>query len=482
MVKARTVASAIFIAIGGFLFGYEMGIISSTIAQPHFKDYFSNPSDELAGGIVASFTGGAIVGTVIVSFLNDGIGRKWTLLTAASVTVFACALQAGSVTIAMLIAGRVIAGIAVGMMTSTVPMYCSEISPANVRGALSGLLQWMLSWGFLVAQWLGYGCTFANSSFQWRFPLAFQCLPSLILSIGMYWLPESPRFLMEKDRDAQCKEVIRLLHGTGDNDEFLELEFREIKDAITADRIAKRNSWKSMIANPKIRKRLLLGCGVQFFCQTSGLNVISYYGPRIYESLNITTQTSLMIIGISGTLALVYNTIALAFIDKVGRVKPLIVGALGCAAAMLVNAILSKYYPTDSDNADALRAQVAMTFVINFFFVALGVISWVYPAEIFPTEIRARGNAISTFTNWSVGLIFAQCSPIALGNIGFNYFYVFFVLNVIAACVFYLFYPETKGVTLEQMDEVFGDKIIPHALKDPKEANEAVEQLEKETA
>lgn len=238
---------------------------------------------------------------------------------------------------------------------------------------------------------------------------------------------------------------------------------------------------------------------MQFFCQTSGLNVISYYGkptpifqltdtyllvyhsgPRIYKSLNITTQTSLIIIGISGTLALVYNTIALTFIDKVGRVKPLIVGALGCAAAMLINAILSKYFPTDSDNADALRAQVAMTFVINFF-VALGVISWVYPAEIFPTEVRARGNALSTFTNWSVNLIFAQCSPIALGDIGFGYFYVFFGLNLVAATVFFLFYPETKGVTLERMDEVFGDKIqvVPDALGESEKAKVAVDELEK---
>lgn len=185
-----------------------------------------------------------------------------------------------------------------------------------------------------------------------------------------------------------------------------------------------------------------------------------------------------MIIGISGTLALVYNTIALAFIDRVGRVKPLIVGALGCAAAMLINAILSKYYPTDTDNADALRAQVAMTFVINFFFIALGIISWVYPAEIFPTEIRARGNALSTLTNWSVNLIFAQCSPIALENIGFNYFYVFFAFNLVAAGVFFLFYPETKGVTLEQMDEVFGDKIIPHALMEPEKAKAAMKELE----
>ncbi|KAL4900631.1 hypothetical protein BDW74DRAFT_188072 [Aspergillus multicolor] len=456
MVKARTVGSAVFIALGGFLFGYELGIISSTIAQPHFIAYFSEPSDALDGAIVSCFTGGAIIGTLVVSFLNDYLGRKWTLFIGASITTFGCALQAGAISMAMLIAGRSIAGVAVGIMTSTIPMFCSEIAPANVRGAMAGLLQWMLSWGFLVAQWLGYGCTFAASSFQWRFPLAFQCLPSLILGIGIYWLTESPRWLLEKERYEEGKKVIALLHGTGQNDDLLDLEYREICAAIQAEKSANHNTWRILFTSPTIRKRVLLGCGAQFFCQTSGLNVINYYGPRIYESLNINTQTSLMIIGISGTLSLLYTTAALALIDRVGRVKPLIVGALGCAAAMLINAVLNRFFPAGSENHHALRAEVAMNFVIQFFFVALGVISWVYPSEIFPTEVRAKGNALSTFTNWSVGLVFAQVSPIALAEVEFNYFYVFFVLNLVAAVVFSAFYPETKGLTLEEMDGLFG--------------------------
>lgn len=146
---------------------------------------------------------------------------------------------------------------------------------------------------------------------------------------------------------------------------------------------------------------------------------------------------------------------------------------------MLVNAVLSGYFPSTSNNHNALRAQVAMNFVIQFFFVALGVISWVYPSEIFPTEIRAKGNAISTFTNWTTGLIFAQASPVALSNIGFKYFYVFFVLNMIAAACFYLFYVETKGYSLEQLNEVFGDYatgvVFEEVNEDP--ANEKIYSL-----
>jgi MFS family permease len=204
-------------------------------------------------------------------------------------------------------------------------------------------------------------------------------------------------------------------------------------------------------------------------------------GPRIYESLKITTKTSLRIIGINGTLALLYTTITLACIDRVGRVKPMFLGALGCGVAMLVEAILSTYFPgATSSNSNALRARVPMAFVIGFFFVGLGVNSWVYPSEIFPTNIRAKGNYVTTFTNGTTGLVFAQISPTALGNIGFKYFYVFFAFNMISATCFYCFYPETKGLTLEQLDSLFGDQLVPHALQDPETARAVMDDKVRE--
>lgn len=189
------------------------------------------------------------------------------------------------------------------------------------------------------------------------------------------------------------------------------------------------------------------------------------YGPRIYEILGIDTQTSLMIIGISGALSILYCTIGLALLDRVGRIKPLMVSAIGLGSALLVNAVQAQYL--NPDNTNQLRSMVAMNFVFSLFYTPLGIISWVYPAEIFPVEVRALGNAITTFTNWLVNLVFAQFTPAALTSIGFRYFYVFFVFNVIAFLCFWLFYPETKGRTLEQMDVLFGDQLVPHALDDP---------------
>ncbi|WYZ44520.1 hypothetical protein EsH8_VII_000956 [Colletotrichum jinshuiense] len=331
MGKLITAFSGIFLAVGGFLFGYDSGIISSTLAQKQFIEYFGGSiSDSETGGIVSSFTGGAIVGCLVISFLADWVGRRLTVFIGSVIAVFGCALQAGSKTISMLIAGRFIAGIAVGILSAITPMYCSEIAQADIRGALSGLLQWMLSWGFFVAQWLGYGCSHVDSHFQWRFPLAFQVVPALIMAGGIWFLQESPRWLMEKERYDEARQVLKKLHGNGENDAFLELEYREIHDTIVADRSLNVIPWKAIFTRPSWRRRLLLGAGIQAFGQLSGVNVINYYGPRIYESLGIDNQTSLMIIGISGSLSIVWCTIGLWALERVGRVKPLIFSAVGC--------------------------------------------------------------------------------------------------------------------------------------------------------
>jgi hypothetical protein len=239
--------------------------------------------------------------------------------------------------------------------------------------------------------------------------------------------------------------VLQRLHqdGSAETDQLIELEFREIRDVIEADRINSSTSISKIFTKASWRKRLLLGCGVQAFGPLSGINVINYYGPEIYKILGIDNSTSLMIIGISGSLSIVYCTIGLWALERFGRVKPLIVSAAGLGAALVCNAAMSQHL--NPNNANMLRAMVAMNFVFSLFYTPLGIISWVYPAEIFPVEVRAFGNATTTFTNWVLNLIFAQFTPQALKTIGFRYFYVFFVFNVIAMLCYIFFYPGTYG-------------------------------------
>lgn len=276
MGRLRTAGSAVFLAIGGFLFGYDSGIISSTIAQPYFIQYMGAPTESQKGGIVSAFTGGAILGALSISFLADKLGRKLTVFIGSVVSILGCALQGGAVNIPMIIAGRLIAGMAVGLLSAIVPMYSSELATSEDRGKLSGLLQFMLSWGFFVAQWLGYGCFQIDSPFQWRFPLSFQVIPGLIMAAGIWFMPESPRWLIERERYQEAEDVLNRLHSNGRNAEFLRLEYREIRDTIVAEKAIAVGSWTEMVSRPSWRKRLALGMGVQAFGQLSGINVINY--------------------------------------------------------------------------------------------------------------------------------------------------------------------------------------------------------------
>jgi len=207
------------------------------------------------------------------------------------------------------------------------------------------------------------------------------------MGIGVWFLYESPRWLMEKDRHAEARLALRKMHGNGHNDEFLQLEFEEIRDTIVAEKAFQVVSWKALMSKPSWRKRLFLGCGIQAFGQLSGVNVINYYGNEIYKLLGIDTGTSLKIVGISGALSIVYCAIGLWLLDRVGRIKPMMVASGGCALALMVNAVLSQYYVANSDQAlskdgNALRAMVAMNFVFSFFFTMIGIITWVYVQAI----------------------------------------------------------------------------------------------------
>ncbi|PGG99463.1 hypothetical protein AJ80_09349 [Polytolypa hystricis UAMH7299] len=463
-----------FAALGSFLFGYDTGIIVPSIAQDDFTQHFGEGlNDASVGGIISSFTGGAIIGSAGVSYISDTYGRRVAIFVGGLLATLGAALQGGTINIAMLIAGRFIAGIAIGLMSATIPVYCSEVAPPRIRGLLAGLQQWMLGWGFVVAQWVGFGCSHSQTSFSWRFPLSLQALPGFVLAVGALFLPETPRWLIEHDMQEEGYKVLVRLHtnkrnntknsndnstGTTAAPSLVELEYKQISDSIALEHSeSAHSSWRDLLFNnPTWRHRILLAAGIQALTQCSGINVINYYGPRIYATLGFSTSRSLMIIGISGALAQTWNTVCLGLLDHIGRRKLLIPSMIGMGATLCVEATLTQYFnPDTSSNDHALRAAVAMYFVYSFFFTPLGVISWIYPSEIFPTGLRARGTSVSTLVNWSLNLVFAQCSPIGLSRLGYRFFYCFMAFNWVGALLVWAFYPETVGRSLEEVEEVF---------------------------
>ncbi|OGM41030.1 hexose carrier protein [Aspergillus bombycis] len=450
----------VFATLGSFLFGYDSGVISSTLDQEDFQNRFNHPSDAATGGIVASYNGGAILGSVLVSYISDPYGRRPVIFIGGLLGSLGAALQAGAVTVAMLIAGRLIAGLAVGLMSSAIPVYCSEVSPPHIRGFLGSMQQWMIGLGIVVAQWTGYGCSLHTGAITWRLPLAIQAVPAVILCGGVWCLPESPRWLIEKGHTEAGREVLSRLHLNRDrsNIQMIDAEIAQINDSIAEERRSAVHSWRELLSQARWRHRLLLACGIQAFTQCSGTNIISNYNPGLYRTLGLEGTTPLMLQGIWGALAQFWNTVFMLFIDRVGRRTLLIPSLLGMGATMCIEAALAQAnggFRDPSANPDAVRAAIAMFFVFSIFFTGLGLISWIYPSEIFPTAIRARGSSLATATNWSLNLVFAQCTPIARSSMGFNYFYCFFAFNWVAAAIAWAFYPETAGKSLEEVEHIF---------------------------
>lgn len=452
------IGCCVLAAIGSFLFGYDTGIIASAIEQANFNEQMGGGklSDAVTGAIVSTFTAGAVIGTMFVSLLADRYGRRGAIFVGAVLACVGGALQGGAMNVTMMIAGRIISGLGIGLLSSTIPNFCMEIAPKNLRGLLGGMQQWMIGLGIVSSQWIGWACSLQQGSISWRLPLSLQTFPALILLASIFLTPESPRNLVFREQREQAARALRnyRAHKSQGNEIEIERELQEVVQSVRQERDSQAaNTWRKLYQNPTVRKSVFLACGIQLFTQTSGVNVIGYYGPRIYNALGYTSSRALFIQAIYGALALLWNTVCLAIVDRIGRRTLLIPSMMGMGAALCIEAALIQYYdPQTTGNQQALRASVAMNFVFSVFYTSLGVISWVFAGEVFSTSMRSKGTAVSTFTNWSANLIFAQCSPLALSKLGYKYFYVFAAFNWVAGAIIWVFYPETqKCSTLESV-------------------------------
>ncbi|KEP54954.1 putative MFS sugar transporter [Rhizoctonia solani 123E] len=462
---------ATFAAIGSFLFGYDSGIIGSVIS-PNFKkfhEFFNNPNDNILGAVVSTFAGGCFFGAMAAGWLADRIGRKRTIQAGSLVAILGCSLQTGAQNISFLLVGRVIAGLAIGCLSMIVPLYQSEISPPNMRGFLTGMTQFMIGMGFLVANWVGYGCQYLDNNAQWRVPLAIQVAPAVLLLLGMFFLPFSPRWLVEKGRNEEALKVIQLLHGNEQNAEFIKLEFAEMVEQIKYEKANMSSKLSDLWATKPMLKRTLTGMAVQICCQFTGINVSAYFQPTLYQALGYSGNTILLITGINNLLGQVVTFLFIYFIlDRVGRRLPLIIGAFGMAGCLAIEAAINAKFPGEtSDNKVAQQTGVAFIILFGslFFSTSFGPVSWVYQSEIFPMRVRAMGAAVATMSNWAVNVMISQVSPIGLHKLGWKFYLVFICTNIVNGLIVIFFFPETKGKTLEEMDAVFGDQVIEHALQ-----------------
>ncbi|THU85524.1 sugar transporter [Dendrothele bispora CBS 962.96] len=462
---------AAFSSIGAFLFGYDSGIIASVLTMRHFINHFGN-DPSIQGAVVSTFNGGCFFGAAGAGWANDKFGRKRTIQLGCLWALWGCAMQAGASNIATLIVGRVVAGIAIGILSMTVPLYNTEIAPPKIRGFLVGLTQQLIGIGFIVANWVGYGSQFIDGDTSWRLPLGLQLAPAGLLFIGIQFLPYSPRWLLEVGRDEEARQVVYKLHGADspETKEAAEREYLEMFETIKAENLVRSRNIRDLWASPAMVKRTLVGCGVQIFCQFTGINIINYFGPQMWHSLGIVGGKELLVQGIYGAVGPIANLFFIIFIlDRVGRKKPLMFGAASFVATFSILAAILATNPAPPDgvtpapgsvNQAAQRAGIAIIFLTSIIFsLSFGPVSWVLASEVFPTSTRSIGTSVATCSNWAFNTMLSQVSPIGINNSGWKFYLIFVVLNFVDLIIITLFFPETKGKTLEEMNEVFGDQI-----------------------
>ncbi|KAF2006125.1 general substrate transporter [Amniculicola lignicola CBS 123094] len=467
------IAVGMIVAVGSFTYGFGFASFATSIGQPGFFQYFdlkttgsgASYTNHILGAVNALFFFGACVGAIGGGPLADKIGRKKSLLIASLVSVVGGALTAGSVHVAMLIIVRIIQGSGLGALATLVPIYLSEASTPSKRGMLTGLHGFFLVSGYNGSAWVGFGCYFSdNLTFGWRGPLAFTCIPPLILLIGCFWIPESPRWLLTKGRTEEAWTVLARLHSDpNDTDEIAaHEEFYQMRKQIEFE-AQNPTGYMAIFKTPAYRKRAFLACFVQYAANATGGLVINYYSVIIYENLGLKTYFPLLLYCIYTLIGALGNLFSLLTIDKTGRRPSLLIGFIGCLVCVVVESAMVGAFVEGAPNIAGQKvAIVAIMFFVFFYGLFIDAASFIYSAEIYPTNIRSPGVALATFTYFAACITFVTPGATAIASIGYKYFVLFACLTVVSILVIYFMYPETKGKSLEELAALFGDPVLVH--------------------
>ncbi|KAH7916337.1 general substrate transporter [Hygrophoropsis aurantiaca] len=469
----KLTASLAFVAGAGFtLFGYDQGVMSALLTAGQFEKVFPqvvvdpsfhNNHATLQSFVVAIYEIGCLIGALSNLWVGDYLGRRRTIVLGGCIMIIGAILQATSFNYAQLVVARIITGLGNGLNTSTVPSYHAECSPAAKRGSLIMLEGSLITFGIMISFWA------SNSSAQWRVPIALQIFLALIMIFGIGFLPESPRWLVKHNRPAEAMAVISALEDRPSSDPEVQRTFHAIREAVALEdfgvsdvksdkddpqgKKSKTSSLKELFTGGRSQnfRRASLGIVNQCFQQITGINLITYYATLLFQRLGLSDVNSRIIAAANGTEYFLASLIAIALIDRVGRRKLMLFGAVGQCLTMVLLAVLGSI-----SNSGAQVVSAVLLFVFNSFFAVgwLGM-TWLYPAEIVGLRIRAPANALSTASNWIFNFMVVMVTGPSFSNISWGTYIVFAALNAFIVPIVYFFFPETAGRSLEDMDVIF---------------------------
>jgi SP family galactose:H+ symporter-like MFS transporter len=425
-------------ALGGLLFGYDTGVISGAILFVKNQFSLSATMEEI---VVSAVLVGAVLGAVMGGALTGRFGRRKMIILAGIIFTVSAIGTALVPTVAWLIATRIVSGIAIGIASFISPMYIAELVPAKVRGSLVAVNMLAITSGIVVAYLVDYALS-GSQGWRWMFGLA--AIPSIALVIGMWRLPDSPRWLISKSMVEQAKRVLQRVRTESD----VSPEIRDIQQSMAEQ----ANGGVTELFQPSLRMPLLVGVGLAIFQQITGINTVIYYSPTIFGFASITGAGPAILAGAGLTMVMwCFHLLAIFLMDRVGR-RPLLL--IGVAGQIIGLAILGAAFQLQQ--LASFKSYVAIGGLVIYvacFAFGLGPIFWLLISEIYPLKIRGAAMSAVTVTNWGMNLVVAITFLTLVGVLGHaGTFWLYGIIAVGAWVFFYLLVPETKGKTLEQIE------------------------------
>jgi len=472
----RSFLMGVLVSMGGLIFGYDTGQISGFLEMPDFLDrfgqrkadgtpYFSNVR---SGLIVALLSIGTLIGALVAAPIADRIGRRlsisfWSLVVAVG---FIIQIAASTAWYQVMI-GRLVAGFGVGALSLLVPMYQAETAPPWIRGALVCTYQLFITLGIFLAACFNYG-TYTHqrsSSASWRIVIGLGWIWTIMLGVGILLFPETPRFDYRHGRVEQAKQTLMKVYGAPAHHYSIHVQMEEIGNKLRAEVQTKGNpisEFVVMCRAPRMGYRIWLGIMLQMFQQLTGANYFFYYGTTIFQSVQISSFVTQMILnGINFGVTF----IGLYLVEHYGRRKSLVAGSIWMFVCFMIFASVGHFVLDLNDPSRTPSAGVALIVFACLFILGYattwGPMVWTIQAEIYPSKYRAKAMSIATASNWTWNFLIAFFTPFITGAIDFRYGYVFAACNVTAGLLVYFFVVEGQGRTLEEIDTMYIEHVNP---------------------